>query len=127
MNLNALVSSVVEAVNPATIATYQQSTGSTTAADGGRTPTYGDPSNVTVDVQAMSYKDLIQVQGLNLNGEKRSVYVSGDWRGVARASQQGGDIITMPDNTVWLVVQVLENWFSTAGWAKVAVVLQNNK
>ncbi len=67
------------------------------------------------------------MQGLNLNGEKRSIYVSGDWKGVARASQQGGDIITMPDGTVWLVVQVLENWFSTAGWAKVAAVLQNNK
>lgn len=126
MNLNAIAAGAVAVVNPPVIAQYRQSTGFTTDDDGTQIPTYADPDEPTVQVQPMSYRDLQQVQGLNLNGQKRAIYVNGNWRGVSRASQQGGDLITMPDGTVWMVVQELEDWFATAGWSKVAVTLQNN-
>jgi hypothetical protein len=127
MNLNAFVGNAIAAVNPKTPAQYQRSTGSVTADSGKRAPQYDDAESVCVQVQALGYKDLLQVQGLNLNGESRAIYVSGDWRGVSRADQRGGDRITLDDGTVWMVVHVLENFFSTAGWAKVAAVLQNGQ
>lgn len=126
MNLHALVSPIISMVNPSTIATYQQSTGSTTAADGSRTPSYADPVDVTVQIQMLTWKDLQQLQGINLNGERRAIYVSGDWQGVARPRFRGGDLITLPTGETWLVVQVLENWFETSGWAKVAATLQKD-
>ena len=124
MNLNAIAASVVAAVNPWSTASYQQSTGSTTADSGRRTPTYSTAVPVRCQVQALTFKDLAQIQGLNLNGEKRAIYVDGDWRGVSRPDVRGGDLITLEDSRVWLVVQVLENWHDTDGWCKVAVTLQ---
>lgn len=126
MNLNAIAAGIVQAVNPFTEALYQQSTGYATAPSGKRTPNYSDPVPIGVQVQALSYKDLVQIDGLNLNGEKRAIYVDSDWKGVARPQAQGGDLITLPDGRVWLVVQVLENWHDTDGWTKVAVTLQGN-
>jgi len=76
-------------------------------------------------MQAMTYKDLIQTDGLNINGERHAMYISSDWRGVDRPSSRGGDVITLSDGSVWLVVQVLENWFGTDGWVKVCVTKQN--
>lgn len=127
MNLNAIVGSAIAVVNPLAGAQYRRSTGATTADSGKRAPQYDDPDTVSVQVQALTYKDLTQLQGLNLNGEKRAVYVSGNWKGVSRADQRGGDLLTLDDGSVWLVCQVLENFFSTAGWAKLAIVLQNGK
>lgn len=126
MNLNALVAPIVAAINPWTCASFEQSTGSTTNPDGSRAPAYAPAVAVSVQVQAMGYKDLAQVSGLNQNGEKRAMYVDGDWKGIDRPTARGGDLITLPDASVWLVVQVLENWHDTAGWVKVAVTKQNN-
>ena len=125
MNLHSIVGPCVAAVNPWIIGQYQQSNGYTTAADGTRAPAYLAAVSVQIQQQALTYKDLIQVDGLNLNGEKRAFYVSGNWEGVSRPDGRGGDLITLPDASVWLIAQVLENWYSTDGWAKVAVVKQN--
>jgi len=38
---------------------------------------------------------------------------------------KGGDLITEPDGTVWLVTTELEAWSASAGWTKVAVTQQN--
>ena len=126
MNLNALVAPIVAAINPWTCASFEQSLGSTTAPDGGRAPKYATAVAVSVQMQALGYKDLAQVAGLNQNGEKRAMYVDADWKGIDRPTARGGDLLTLPDGTVWLVVQVLENWHDTGGWCKVAVTKQNN-
>lgn len=125
MNLHGIAGGVVAAVNPWATATYKASTGYTTAPDGTRTPAFASPISVQVQMQPLTKDDLHQLDGLNLNGEKRAMYVSGDWRGVSRPSGRGGDVITMPDGRTWLIVQPLENFFDTSGWAKVAVVLQD--
>lgn len=124
MNLNALAGSVVQVVNPFTTATYRKAVAPSTAPSGRRTPAYATPVDVQVQRQALSYKDLAQLDGVNMNGEKAAMYVDGDWKGVARPEMRGGDLITLPDGGVWLVVQVLENWHETGGWAKLAVTLQ---
>lgn len=126
MNLNMLVGPIVAAVNPWTTATYRQSAGPTTAPSGARAAAYLDPVDVLVQKQALTWKDLQQVQGLNLNGEQAAIYVDGDWQAVSRPRLRGGDLITLENGSVWLVVKVIENWFDKDGWAKVACTLQNN-
>lgn len=126
MNLNALVAPIVAMVNPWTVAAYEKSIGYQTAADGKRAPQYATAVPITVQMQMLSFKDLTQMQGVNVNGEKRAMYVDADWKGIDRATASGGDLITLPDASVWLVTQVLENWHDTAGWVKVAVTKQNN-
>jgi|SRR5579872_3530001 len=126
MNLNKLVGPIVAAINPWTTANYRQSDGYTKGPGGARTASYIAAVSVKVMKQALTWKDLQQLQGLNINGEKAAFYVDGDWQGVSRPRLRGGDLLTIEDGSVWLVVQVLENWFDKDGWAKVAATLQNN-
>jgi hypothetical protein len=78
-----------------------------------------------VQVQALSYDDLRQIEGLQLQGVRRKAYVTGTWDGVIRSQDKGGDVIvfppgTLPQGDTWLVAHVLEYW---PQWT--AVVLTN--
>jgi hypothetical protein len=75
-----------------------------------------------MQVQALTGRDLQQIDGLNLQGTRRAIYIEGDIEGIVRPTQQGGDLITTPDGSIWLVAMVLETW---PNWCKVAVTLQN--
>jgi hypothetical protein len=125
MNLNNIVGSYVAAVNPWVIASIQPSQGYGTNDDGKRVPAYGPEISVQVQMQSLTYRDLVQVDGLNLNGERRALYVNGDYQAVVRSSQEGGDLLTLPDGSVWLVAMQLENWHMNDGWVKIAIVKQN--
>lgn len=125
MNLSGIVGGYVASINPWVTASIQISQGYTTNPDGDRVPAYAPAVSLQVQMQAMTYRDLMQVDGLNINGEKRAMYINGTYEGVARPDGRGGDLVTLPDSSVWLVVQVLENWGYQDGWTKVAVVKQN--
>jgi hypothetical protein len=116
---------VISVVNPMTTITIKQSTGYATSVDGGRIPTYATPVSVQAQVQPLQYTDLQQLDGLNLTGIRRAIYLNGNWRGIIRVGQDGGDLVTLPDGSIWLVVFVFEDWFSMDGWVKLAVTLQN--
>lgn len=124
MNLHNIAGNYVSAVNPWVTASIQMSDGYTTAANLSRAPKYKPAINVAAQMQALTYNDLVQVSGLNIQGEKRAMYLNGDWKGVSRQDNKGGDIITLSDGSIWLVIQVLENWQFMDGWVKVAVVRQ---
>ena len=80
---------------------------------------------ILAQVQALSTRDLRQIEGLNLQGTLKALYVSGDLTGVVRATLKGGDLVTLPDGTVWLITLVPEPWNITAGWTKALITLQN--
>ena len=125
MDLNAIAGSAVAAVNPTVGAVFQPSAGYTTNADGSRVPAYGQPSTLAAQVQPMTYRDLQQVDGLNLNGVQRALYLHGTANGVVRVSKNGGDLVTIssgPNSGVYLVVHVLEAW---PDWVKVVATLQD--
>lgn len=122
MNLHGIASGYVGAVNPQILAKIQKSTGYTTGGSGKRTPTYAPAQDVLCQVQAMQYNDLVQVDGLNLQGTKRKIYMDGHWEGLVRSDKKGGDLLTMPDGDVYLVALVLEQW---PDWCVVAVTLQD--
>ena len=131
MNLQSLTASAVSAVNPMVSCSLQVSTGSVTNADFSKSPSYAVPVTVMGQIQALTFSDLSQLDGLNIQGIKRAIYLQGDIEGLLRPSGKGGDLITMPDGSIWLVVIVLEAWGQNTGktggnWCKCAVTLQNN-
>lgn len=127
INIRAMANSVAQTVNPDVLGVWVQSIGGyVTNADGSRTP---NTNSVTVrmQVQALNAKDLALTDGLNLQGVLRSVVMDGQPQGVARADQQGGDVLQfaeVPSGPVrnWRVVGVTETW---ATWSRVVVALQN--
>lgn len=128
MNLHAIAFANTRAVNPQQTLIVQVSTGNATNADGTRTPTYAAPVTVLGDVQALTYKDIQQISGLNLNGTRRAIYLNGEVDGLVRVENKGGDLITDQYGNVWLVALVLEQWSDVGpvpSWVKCAVTLQN--
>lgn len=128
MNLHGIVAGAVAAVNPHITAQILASDGYTTSPDGTQVPQYLPATDIKIQSQALQYNDIVQLDGLNIQGERRAVYLPGDWNGVVRADQKGGDLLRFPDHKggpvrTWLVVLVLENW---PDWTKVAVTLQDD-
>lgn len=126
MNLHGIVSGAIEAINPFVSATVKRSTGYTTDSDGSRTPTY-TTFGIMAQVQALTYSDITQLDGLNIQGVRRAIYLTGNIMGLVRADQRGGDLIIFPDGTLpegdtWLAAHVLEAW---PDWVKVAITLQD--
>jgi len=120
MNLHGIAGPIVAAVNPMIQGTLLSSTGYTTSADGTQVPTYAAPVTGPMQVQALTYKDLQQIDGLNIQGEARAIYLYGDWNGVVRPDSKGGDLIAF-NGQQWLVKQTLEQW---GNWCKVVAVRQ---
>ena len=123
MNLHAIVSGAIGAVNPFASATLYASAGSTTNADGSRTPAYAAPVTINAQVQQLTTFNLRQLEGLNLQGVTHKIYFSGHAQGVVRVLAKGGDLIAMADGTIWLVATVFEQW---PDWVAVGVTLQND-
>lgn len=129
MNLHQIVAPYVSSINPPLPVTIMVSTGSTIGPDGTRVPSYAPPAQAQAQVQALTFRDLAQISGLNLQGTRRAIYLNGDVEGLVRSQGKGGDLITFPDGSVWLVALVLEAWGasgSSDAWVKVACTLQNN-
>ena len=124
MNLHALAGPICAIINPWVTATIEKSNGYTTLPDGSRVPSYDSPVPVDVQKQPMTYTDLVQTEGINIQGEKCALYITGNYDGIVRQDGTGGDLITLPSGSKWLVVMVLENWAEQDGWVKVAAVRQ---
>ena len=73
-------------------------------------------------IQPLTFRDLQMIDAVNVQGTQRAIYVSGHVNGLVRIARKGGDLIITPDNRVWLVTLVLEQW---PDWVKVAVTLQD--
>jgi len=123
VNLHAIVSAAVSAVNPMLTVTLRQSSGYTTNDDFTRTPTY-TTTTLQGQVQALTARELEQVDGLNLQGQKQAIYVNGQLKGASRPDGAGGDLLTLPDGSVWIVAVVLEDWSRSSGWSKAGIVRQ---
>lgn len=127
MNLHGIASGIIGAVNPFVTVTLRRSTGYTTSPDGDRVPTYTQISGVQVQVQALSYSDIQQMDSLNIQGVRRAIYVGSEVEGLVRVGKEGGDLLTfptgaLPEGDIWLAAHVLEAWPT---WRKVAITLQN--
>lgn len=74
--------------------------------------------------QPLQYKDLAQIDGLNLNGTRKKFYLYGVVQATVRALQRGGSLIVDPYGDTWLVAVVAEQWHND-GWCAIIATLQN--
>jgi hypothetical protein len=123
MNLHGVVMGAIGAVNPFLVVSVKRSTGFTTV-NFKQVPAYASPVNMMAQVQPLTFKDLQQLDGINVNGAQKAIYINGSVAGVNRANMTGGDLVTLPDSTLWLVTLVLEGYSLTAGWTKAAITQQ---
>ena len=120
MNLHQIVSSAIGTVNPFITVTIRRSTGYSTLPDGTRISTYVTLSG-PAQVQDLAAEQLRQLEGLNLQGETKNVYINGNWSGAVRADAVGGDVFLFL-GAEWLVTLVPESW---PDWCKVVVTMQS--
>jgi hypothetical protein len=123
VNLHQRVSGIIARVNPMQTITVRRSTGYTQNPDFTRVPTFST-TTMLGQVQALTSAELAQVDGLNLQGEKLALYVNGNLAGVSRPGNTGGDLVTLSDASVWLVVLVDEDWARMVGWTRAVIVRQ---
>ncbi|MCU5775121.1 hypothetical protein N5923_23315 [Erwiniaceae bacterium BAC15a-03b] len=121
MNLRGIANSVTRAINPNVPGVFQISTGYTTLPSGKPSPSHNSV-DVEVQFQELSSTDLRQVDAMNIQGILRSAYLNGNFNGVNRPEQKGGDILIV-NNQQWLVVKVAELW---PDWCRVIVNLQRS-
>jgi hypothetical protein len=121
MDLHGLVKGAIGVVNPLEVVAVSYSEGNDIAGDGTQTPIYQTVPR-DAQVQALTYRDLLQVSSMNIQGTRRRMYFEGEVDGIVRMLNKGGDTITRSDGTVWLVAYVLEQW---PDWCAVCVTLQN--
>lgn len=121
MNLRGIANGLTSTINPNVAGVFQVNTGFTTQPGGKRVPEYSSV-DVTVQLQELSSTDLKQVDAINIQGILRSAYLNGNFNGINRPDQKGGDIL-MIGHEKWLVVKVPELW---PDWCKVIINLQRS-
>lgn len=121
MNLRGIANRATSTINPNVPGVFQVNTGFTTIPGGKRVPSYNSV-NVIVQLQELSSTDLRQVDSVNIQGILRSAYLNGNFNGVNRPEQKGGDILMIGEEK-WLVVKVPELW---PDWCRVIINLQRS-
>lgn len=127
MDLRGIANSVSNAVNPNMIVSVTRSTGYTVGAGLKQVPTYAAPVTGPAQLQALDSSELRQLDGLNLQGVIRGIYLRGVLAGVIRPDSTGGDLVIIAAPApvqyigTWLVVKVLETW---PLWTKAVIVRQ---
>ena len=125
MDLHGIVRGAITSVNPDIYASLRRSIGYVTDAAGKQVPQYVTLGGM-IQVQGVSAKDLEHIDNLNIQGVLRTVYIRGNWAGVVRVDQKGGDIMKFPQIPGaavqdWRVIHVKETW---PNWCSVIVNLQ---
>ena len=122
MDLRGIANGVTATVNPNKTVTVRRSTGYTIGAGRKQVPGYADPVTGPGQIQALDANDIKQLDGLNIQGTVRAIYLRGVLAGVVRPDGTGGDLVEV-DGQTWLVVKVLEGWPT---WTKAAICLQGD-
>ncbi|AXU19714.1 hypothetical protein C7W88_12870 [Novosphingobium sp. THN1] len=132
INLRSMANRLTSGVNPNVTATLLVSTGYATDAAGLQVPTYAAPETVTVQVQALTQKELQHLDKLNITNGQAGVFVDRQLNSADRSTGSGGDVFQFPDSpsipadlrgSEWLVVAVLEGW-PGSGWCRAAITRQ---
>ncbi len=122
MDLRGIANSVTSTINPNETVTVLRSTGFTVGAGLRQVPSYAAPINGPAQVQALDNDDLKQLDGMNIQGTIRAIYLRGTLAGVIRPDGTGGDLVKRNNGSeTWLVTKVLEFW---PDWTKAVIVFQ---
>lgn len=128
MDLRGIANQASNTVNLNIQVMLRTSSGYMIGAGQRQVPLYNDPLTGPAQIQALDNSDLKQIDGLNIQGAIRALYMFGSLAGVIRPDSKGGDIVTitapapLPLQGTWLIVKALESW---PNWTKVVIVKQN--
>jgi hypothetical protein len=122
MELRQYVNNTTSYVNENTLITIRQSTGFTVGLGQKQIPTYAPDATGYAQIQAADSDELEHIEGMNLQGTFRNLYISSQLYAVVQPLQKGGDLILI-GGTTWLVVKVIEDRWPT--WCKVLICLQS--
>lgn len=130
MDLRGIANQVSDTVNPNIIVTWRASNGFSIGTAGKQQPQYLTGVTGPAQVQALDNSDLKQIEGLNISGSIRALYMRGNLAAVIRADSKGGDQIIIGAQRgapallvgTWLTSKVLESW---PDWTKIVIVKQN--
>lgn len=122
MNLRGIANRSIQSINPNVPIQFYKSTGYTIGAGRKQIPSYANPIDGTGNLQALDNVDLKQLEGLNIQGKIKAIFIYGEAAGSVRPDNTGGDLIKI-DGRTWLVVKILEGWET---WCKAAIVLQDD-
>mgnify|MGYP001367661964 CR=1 FL=1 len=120
MNLRGVANGITSAINPNITAIGRRYKGEVMGPGRKPIPEYYPDEEVTLQLQPLSWGDLKHVDGLNMQGMMKSIYINGDYYGANRTLKKGGDLFII-DGLKWLVVDPIELW---PDWSKVIVCLQ---
>lgn len=132
IRLRSMANRLTSGVNPNVPATLLVSTGYTTDAAGLQVPAYADPETVSVQIQALTQKELQHLDKLNVTNGQAGVFIDRQLNSADRNTGSGGDVIQFADDprlpadlrgSEWLVVAVLEGW-PGSGWCRAAITRQ---
>lgn len=121
MNLHQIVRGAITTVNPDVPGVLKVNSGFTTSPGGKRVQSYTDV-DVIVQMQSLSSTDLKQIDAINVQGILQSAYLNGNFNGINRPEQQGGDMLIV-DGKTWLVVKVAELY---PDWCHLIINLQRS-
>ena len=122
MNLRKIANASIQSVNKDVSITAKVSDETyTTEPDGTRIPNY-TTITTTGNMQPLSTQDLKHLEGLGIQNVTAKVFLNGNFEGVFRNTQRGGDLLIIGGNT-YLVTAVIERWPS---WCLVGVTMQVN-
>lgn len=110
MSLHDLAANVIGSVNPMMTCQWKKCTGLSTAAGGKQVPSYATVTSIIAQVQQLTIAEQKHLNDMNVAGVSRKIWCDARLTGIDRASGLGGDIVTLPDGTIWLVIQVMESW-----------------
>ncbi|EOW5050510.1 hypothetical protein ACOY09_003775, partial [Escherichia coli] len=102
MNLHKIANSAIRRVNPNISAILKKYAGETIGPGRKPVPSYLPDQNVTIQLQPISRGDMQHVDGLNIQGLAKVIYVNGNYFSVQREMEQGGDIFVI-NGEQWLV------------------------
>lgn len=124
MDLRGIANMATSLVNPNETVKVLRSIGYTSGAGAKQIPKYEIPICGPAQIQALDNSDLKHIEGLNIQGDIRAIYLRGSLAGVIRPDQTGGDLIKrgFPEET-WLVTKVIETWPT---WTKALIVRQQD-
>ncbi len=120
MNLRQIANNAITSINPNISAVLKKYAGETIGTGRKPVPSYLPDQNVTIQLQPISRGDMQHVDGLNIQGLAKVIYVNGNYFSVQREMEQGGDIFVI-NGEQWLVVEPVELW---SDWCRLIAVLQ---
>jgi hypothetical protein len=120
INVRGLANNIANVINDNCPVTILRSDGYTIGDGRKQIPKYEYPISGNAQVQALDHADLKQLQGLNMEGVYRAIYLCGSLHGVIRKTGEGGDLVKY-NNQTWLITKILETWPT---WTKAVICLQ---